>query len=93
MAGGSSNSLVKEETAEAAEMNSRHQPTPWDVAAVRCVRSVSEFIEELAAAATLVRHTSSVIAATSGAVAIDELRVSAGVSSTVPARTSRQRAG
>jgi AraC-like DNA-binding protein len=30
----------------------------------------------------LVRHTSSVIAATSGAVAIDELRVSAGVSST-----------
>ena len=30
----------------------------------------------------LVRHTSSVIAATSGAVAIDQLRVSAGVSST-----------
>jgi AraC-like DNA-binding protein len=30
----------------------------------------------------LVRHTSSVLAATSGAVAIDELRVSAGVSST-----------
>ena len=38
----------------------------------------------------LVRHTSSVIAATSGAVAIDELRVSAGVSSThLPKRLAR----
>ncbi|MEU7947327.1 helix-turn-helix domain-containing protein [Micromonospora taraxaci] len=43
-----------------------------------------ELMRRLADAAGLglVRHTSSVIAATSGAVAIDDLRVSAGVSST-----------
>ncbi|MGC4770137.1 helix-turn-helix domain-containing protein [Micromonospora sp. DT44] len=41
----------------------------------------------------LVRHTSSVIAATSGAVAIDDLRVSAGVSSTYLAQRFKDHVG
>ena len=73
------------EAVHAVSAGSRRYCGGWTLLEEELLRRLCE-----TAGLGLVRHTSSVIAATSGAVAIDELRVSADVSSTHLAQRFRE---